>query len=64
MFTTTIIKCNPGQRRGSLRGYTITQIWADHRETYAIVAKTGIEAINNVRSLQAMRARHQLAAAA
>jgi hypothetical protein len=63
MFTTTIIKCNPGQRRGVLRGFTITQVYPDHRDVYAVIAKTGIEAINNVRNLQAMRARHQMAAA-
>ena len=58
---TTIVKCKPGQRRGALRGYEITQITPGHREVFAVIAKNGIEAINAVRGLAEMRARHHMA---
>jgi hypothetical protein len=59
--TTTIIKSKPGSKRGSLRGYLVIQSGAGFRREYDIIAKSGIDAINQLQSIEAMRARHQLA---
>lgn len=59
--TTTIIKSKPGSRRGSLRGYLVIQAGAGFRREYDIIAKSGVEAINQLQSINAMRERHALA---
>lgn len=48
---TTIIKCNPGEHRGELRGYTITVIRDGQTKTLNIIAKTGRDAIDRMRYL-------------
>ena len=59
--TTTIIKSKPGSQRGSLRGYLVIQSGVGFRRSYDIIAKSGIDAINQLQSINAMRERHQLA---
>lgn len=48
---TTIIKCNPGEHRGRLRGYTITVIRDGQRTPINVIAKTGRDAMERVRYL-------------
>ena len=47
---TTIIKCNPGEHRGRLRGYTITTIRDGVRSTYAVIALNGRQALESARN--------------
>jgi hypothetical protein len=47
---TTIIKCQPGEHRGRLRGYTITTIRDGVRSTYAVIALNGRQALDAARS--------------
>ena len=59
-WPTTIIKCKPGETRGRLHGYEITQVWPDRREVFAVIAKTGIEAVNSARQMGMLRTIHSL----
>ena len=59
--TTTIIKSKPGSKRGSLRGFLVIQAGDGFRREYDIIAKSGIDAINQLQSINAMRERHALA---
>lgn len=52
LFPITIVKCNPGLHRGTLRGYTITQRWPDHADVYQIIATSGIKAVEVMRNLE------------
>lgn len=61
MTLTTIIKSKPGERRGSLRGYQVIQYGDGIRREYDIIAKSGVDAINQLQGIDALRARHQLA---
>jgi hypothetical protein len=45
-----IVKCNPAQHRGALRGYTVTTISAGQRRTYDLIARNGKEAVELVRA--------------
>lgn len=62
LFPITIIKCNPGQHRGMLRGFTITQRFADHSDVYSIIATSGRKAIEQMRGMAEQRAAHKAAA--
>ena len=46
---TTIIKCNPGEHRGRLHGYTITTIRDGVRFSYAVIALNGRAALESAR---------------
>lgn len=48
----TVIRCNPGQQRGKLRGYTITQVCAGVRKVYEVIALNGKQAIECVKNMQ------------
>ena len=48
---TTIIKCNPGQQRGRLRGYTITQIRDGVRTSIDVIALNGRAAVDAIRAI-------------
>lgn len=61
MNLTTIIKSKPGSRRGPLRGFEIIQYGDGFRREYDIIAKSGVDAINQLQGINAMRERHQLA---
>jgi hypothetical protein len=61
MNLTTIIRSKPGSRRGSLRGFEVIQYGDGFRRTYDIIAKNGIDAIQQLQGIDAMRKRHQLA---
>ena len=61
MNLTTIIRSKPGSRRGSLRGFEVIQYGDGFRRSYDIIAKNGIDAIQQLQGIDAMRARHQLA---
>ena len=61
MTLTTIIKSKPGSRRGSLRGFEVIQYGDGFRRHYDIVAKSGIDAIQQLQGIDALRTRHQLA---
>lgn len=53
----TIIRCNPGQHRGALRGYTVTQIRDGARTSIDVIARNGRDAVNAVRALAAQPSR-------
>ena len=61
MNLTTIIRSKPGSRRGSLRGFEVIQYGDGFRRSYDIIAKNGIDAIQQLQGIDAMRKRHQLA---
>jgi len=47
----TIIRCNPGQQRGGLRGYTVTQIHDGARTRIDVIARNGRDAVTAVRAM-------------
>jgi hypothetical protein len=47
----TAIKYIPGSRRGALRAYRVTQVSEGARRYFEVVARNGIQAINQVRRL-------------
>jgi hypothetical protein len=59
LYPVTIVRCNPGQHRGTLRGFTITQRWQDHADVYSIIATSGRKAIEQMRGLIEQRAAHK-----
>lgn len=48
---TTIIKHNPGQSRGKLRTYTITQVRDGARTSIDVIALNGRAALDAVRAI-------------
>lgn len=58
---TTIIKCNPGQQHGRLRGYTITQVVEGKRVSLDVIALNGRAALDAVRAM-ASNTQRQVAA--
>jgi len=61
MKLTTIVRSKPGSRRGSLRGFEVIQYGDGFRRTYDIIAKSGVDAIQQLQGIDALRNRHQLA---
>lgn len=57
-----IIKCNPGQHRGKLRGYTITQIAGGMRVSIPVIALNGRAAVDAVRAMTTATPSQQVAA--
>ena len=47
---TTIIKHNPGERRGRMHGYTITVIRDGQRMSWAVLALNGRKALESTRA--------------